>query len=483
MKIIIVGCTHSGTAAAINAANLYPDAEITVYERNDNISFLSCGIALYVGGVVKESDGLFYSSPDQLKSLGVKAHMEHDVQSIDTEKNEVTVKNLKTGEVFTDTFDKLIATMGSWPIIPNIDGIDLENVLLCKNFEQANKIIERSKGAKNIAVVGAGYIGVELVEAFSLDDKNVTLVDAAPRIMSKYLDKEFTDVAEKAFQAHGVKLALGEFLNGFKGEDGKVTHLITDKSEYEVDMVVMCIGFRPNTGILKDQVEMLGNGAIVVDEYMQTSVKDVFAAGDCCSVHYNPTDSTGYIPLATNAVRMGTLVAKNLLEPKVRHMGTQGTSGIKIYEHNISSTGLTEARAEAEGINVGTVSIEDKVGDIYRLPSDVLLGLGQYRKTAHEVEIVEMLEICSVLEKHAEVTIIGIIPEDIVSVQIGLTKTIENKFMGLINQALEDIEKLDVKVTKKAEQKSIAQVCKGLLGSYNDEYDERIPNEEDTTRR
>ena len=134
-------------------------------------------------------------------------------------------------------------------------------------------------------------------------------------------------------------------------------------------------------------------------------------------------------------------------------------------------------------IILDTVSIEDKVGDIYRLPSDVLLGLGQYRKTAHEVEIVEMLEICSVLEKHAEVTIIGIIPEDIVSVQIGLTKTIENKFMGLINQALEDIEKLDVKVTKKAEQKSIAEVCKGLLGSYNDEYDERIPNEEDTTRR
>lgn len=134
-------------------------------------------------------------------------------------------------------------------------------------------------------------------------------------------------------------------------------------------------------------------------------------------------------------------------------------------------------------IILDTVSIEDKAGDIFRLPSDVLLGLGQYRKTAHEVEIVEMLEICSVLEKHAEVTIIGIIPEDIVSVKIGLTKTIEDKFMGLINQAIEDIEKLDIKVIKKSEQKSISQICKGLLGSYNDEYDERIPNEEDITRR
>ena len=134
-------------------------------------------------------------------------------------------------------------------------------------------------------------------------------------------------------------------------------------------------------------------------------------------------------------------------------------------------------------IILDTVSIEDNIGDIFRLPSDVLLGLGQYRKTAHEVEIVEMLEICSVLEKHAEVTIIGIIPEDIVSVQIGLTKTIEDKFMGLINQAIIDIEKLNVKVTKKTKQKTIAQVCKGLLGSYNDDYDERIPNEEDITRK
>jgi len=133
-------------------------------------------------------------------------------------------------------------------------------------------------------------------------------------------------------------------------------------------------------------------------------------------------------------------------------------------------------------IILDTVSIEDNPGDIFRLPSDVLLGLGQYRKTAHEVEIVEMLEICSVLDKHAEVTIIGIIPEDIQSVKIGLTKTIEEKFIGLINQAIIDIEKLGIKVSKRDEQKSISQICKGLLGSYNDEYDERIPNNEDTTR-
>ena len=129
-----------------------------------------------------------------------------------------------------------------------------------------------------------------------------------------------------------------------------------------------------------------------------------------------------------------------------------------------------------------TVSIEDKPGSLFRLPSEVLLGLGQYRKTAHEVEIVEMLEICSVLDKHAEVTILGIVPEDIVTVKIGLTKKMEECFMGFINQALTDIEALGIKVTKNDNNKSISDVAKALMGSYNDEYDARIPNEEDTTR-
>ncbi len=359
MKVAVIGCTHAGTAAIINTAKLYPDAEITVYERNDNISFLSCGIALYVGGVIKDPQGLFYSSPEELAKLGVDTKMKHDVLDVDVDSKKLKVRNLDTNEEFEDTFDKLIITTGSWPIIPKLEGIDLENVLLSKNFYHSNTIIEKAKDAKNIIVVGAGYIGVELVEAFEMNGKNVTLIDAEDRILSKYLDKEFTDVAEKAFTDHSVKLALGELVTKFEGEDGKVKKVITDKGEYETDLVIMCIGFRPNTGLFKDQVDMLGNGAIIVDEYMRTSKKDVFAAGDSCAVIYNPTGEHRYIPLATNAVRMGTLAARNLVEPTTRYMGTQGTSGIKIYEHNIASTGLTENAAKASGLDVKTVTVKD----------------------------------------------------------------------------------------------------------------------------
>ena len=360
MKVVVIGCTHAGTAAIKNLRALNPDAEVTVFERNDNISFLSCGIALYVGGVVSDPKGLFYSSPEELKSLGVNTKMKHDVKNVDIKGKKLTVENLETGEVFDETFDKLIITSGSWPIIPrNIEGIDLENVLLCKNYNHANEIIERSKSVKRVVVVGAGYIGVELVEAFRDNGKEVILVDAEDRILSKYFDKEFTDVAEESFREKGIVLATGEKVVKIEGTNGKVSKIITDKNKYETDMIIMCIGFVPNTALFKGQLEMLPNGAIKVDEYMRTSDKDVMAAGDCCSVFYNPLNMERYIPLATNAVRMGTLAGLNLVENKDKSLGTQGTSGIKIYENNMAATGITEALARSLDLEIETVIVTD----------------------------------------------------------------------------------------------------------------------------
>ena len=360
MKVVVIGCTHAGTAAIKNLRALNPDAEVTVFERNDNISFLSCGIALYVGGVVSDPKGLFYSSPEELKSLGVNTKMKHDVKNVDIKGKKLTVENLETGEVFDETFDKLIITSGSWPIIPrNIEGIDLENVLLCKNYNHANEIIKRSKSVKRVVVVGAGYIGVELVEAFRDNGKEVILVDAEDRILSKYFDKEFTDVAEESFREKGIVLATGEKVVKIEGVNGKVSKIVTDKNEYETDMIIMCIGFVPNTALFKGQLEMLPNGAIKVDEYMRTSDKDVMAAGDCCSVFYNPLNMERYIPLATNAVRMGTLAGLNLVENKAKSLGTQGTSGIKIYENNMAATGITEALARSLDLEIETVIVTD----------------------------------------------------------------------------------------------------------------------------
>lgn len=360
MKIVVVGCTHAGTAAVVNLKAFHPESEITIYEKNDNISFLSCGIALNVGGVIKETKDLFYNSPENLAKQGVVTNMKHEVLDIDFDNKKVKVKNLLTNEEFEDNYDKLVLTLGSWPIVPRFEGGDLENILLCKNHDHALTIIEKAEHAKNVVIIGAGYIGVELVEAFEMKGKNVTLIDAEDRIMPKYLDKEFTDLAEAEFKAKGVNFALGQKVQKFEGENGKVTRVVTEKGSYEGDLVVLCIGFAPSTKLVQGKLETLPNGAIIIDEYMRTSREDVFAAGDCCVVKYNPANDTRYIPLATNAVRMGTLVARNINEPTLKYMGTQGTSGIKIYDQCISSTGLTEGVAKATtSYNVASVTLED----------------------------------------------------------------------------------------------------------------------------
>ena len=383
MKIAVIGCTHAGTAVVVNAKELYPDSEITVYERNDNVSFLSCGIALSVSGIVNEPEKLFYNSVENLRNNGIDMRMNYDVTDIDIEEKTIIAKNLKNNDIVKDKYDKIVLTLGSWPIIPDFEGKNLENILLCKNYDHAKKIIEKSNEANNVVVIGAGYIGVELAEAFQLKGKNVTLIDAEERIMSKYLDKEFTDIAEGEFVDRGINLKLGEKVRKFEGQDGKVVKVVTDKNTIEADLVVLCIGFIPNTKIIKDKLETLQNGAIIIDEYMRTSAEGVYAAGDCCVVAYNPAKDKRYIPLATNAVRMGTLVAKNLIEPKLKYMGTQGTSGIKIYDKCIASTGLTEEGAKlTTSMDIGSVTInENNRPEFMPTYSDAMLKLVYDKKT------------------------------------------------------------------------------------------------------
>ncbi|MFC6274215.1 FAD-dependent oxidoreductase [Levilactobacillus tangyuanensis] len=358
MKVTVVGCTHAGTFAIKQILAEHPDAEVTVYERNDVISFLSCGIALYLGGKVADPQGLFYSSPEELKGLGANVQMNHNVLDIDPDAKTVTVEDLNSHEKTTDTYDKLVMTSGSWPIVPKIPGIDNAKVKLCKNWAHAQALIEDAKSAKHITVIGAGYIGAELAEAYSTTGHDVTLIDAMDRVMPKYFDKEFTDAIEQDYRDNNVQLALGETVKSFD-DAGNRLKITTDKGSYDTDLAILCIGFRPNTDLLKGKVDMAPNGAIITDDYMRSSNTDIFAAGDSAAVHYNPTHKNAYIPLATNAVRQGILVGQNLVNPTVKYMGTQSTSGLALYGKTIVSTGLTLAAAEDQGIKADQVIVKD----------------------------------------------------------------------------------------------------------------------------
>lgn len=358
MKVAVVGCTHAGTFAVKQILSDYKDAEVTVFERNAEISFLSCGIALYLGGQVKDPQGLFYSSPEELKEMGATIKTQHNVQSINPEKHTLEVEDLLTKKVTTEYYDKLIMTTGSWPIIPNIPGIKSKKVLLCKNWSHAQELFNRVPEVKKIAVIGAGYIGAELVEAYSLKGHEVSLIDAQNRVMPKYFDHAFTDRIEATFVKNGVSLQLGQSVQRFTEKNGAL-EIKTDKKAITADLAILCIGFRPNTDLLAGKVDMTPNGAIITDDYMRSSDPDILAAGDSAAVHYNPTGQNAYIPLATNAVRQGILVGKNLKKPTVRYMGTQSTSGLSLYGTAICATGLTAEAAKMQGINARQVIFED----------------------------------------------------------------------------------------------------------------------------
>lgn len=359
MKVIIIGCTHAGTAAAKTMLTENDDIDVTIYERNDNVSFLSCGIALYVGGTVKDVDGLFYSSPDELQALGADVHMEHEVTELDQAAKTLKVKDLKTGEEFEDSYDKLVMTTGSWPIIPPLDHLDAENLLICKNFHHAQNLIQNKTDKQKIAVIGGGYIGVELVEAFQKDGKDVTLIDAENHILSKYLDTELIEHLESDMKEAGIDLALGQKVTGFKVDEQNVLQAVeTEKGSFDVDMAVLCVGFKPVADLF-GPLKTTAAGALEVDDYMHTSDPDIFAAGDSCAVNYNPNGGHAYIPLATNAVRMGQLVGKNIKADRVKYRGTQSTSGLKLFGWTIGTTGVADNTAKNFDLDTRSVTFSD----------------------------------------------------------------------------------------------------------------------------
>lgn len=372
MKVSIVGCTHAGTFSAMNILKEHPDWEVSVFERNDNLSFLSCGIALWVSDRVSDPNKMFYASPEALTDMSAHMYMQHDVTDIDFDNKKLSVKNLANGDTFSQTYDKLVITTGSAPIIPPIPGIDSDRVMLCKNWTNANELKENAKDIKSAIVIGAGYIGTELAEGYATLGKETTLIDALPDVLAKNLDPNMSAVAEKDYVDNGVTLGLSEKVESFEETDHSVI-VKTDKNTYEADIAVMCVGFRPNTKMFADKFETLPNGALVVDKYMHTSIPDVYSAGDAASVHYNPTGDNQYIPLATNSVRQGILVGKNIEKDTAEYMGTQASSAVELFGRTYAASGLTKVHADALGKNIAEVSLEDNYRPEFMLSTTPVL--------------------------------------------------------------------------------------------------------------
>lgn len=277
MRVIIIGGVAAGMSAAAKLKRMQPEYEVVVYEKTDVVSFGACGLPYFVGGFFDDVNNMIARPAEKFRESGIDLNIFHEVIDVDTEAKKLTVKNLTTGEEFVDTYDKLMIASGASSIIPPIKNVNIENVSTLKSMADGIKVKElmNKEEIKNVAIIGAGFIGLEAVEAAKKLGKNVVVFQLEDRILPQVFDKEVTDILEEEIRKHDVDLRLEEIVGELVGET-KVEKVITNKGEYDADLVIVATGVRPNTSFLKNtNINMLPNGAIIVDEFGKTDRKSV----------------------------------------------------------------------------------------------------------------------------------------------------------------------------------------------------------------
>ena len=361
MTVIIVGGVAAGMSAAAKLKRANKEAQITVYEKSRHVSFGACGLPYFVGNFFEDSQKMIARTVEQFNASGITVNIEHEVLNVDTDNKCITVKNLLTGETFTDTYDKLMIATGASAIIPPINNVDLKHVYTLKSMEdgEALKHAMQNEALKRVAIVGAGFIGLEVVEAAKQYGKEVHVFQLNDRVLVDTFDKEITDLLEEELRAHDVHLHLSQTVTELVGDEA-VTQIKTNDETFDVDIVVLTAGVRPNTSFLKGTgIEMLRNGALVIDHEGRTSIEDIYAAGDCASINHILKPEPAYIPLATVANKMGRIIGENLAGAHHTFNGSLASACLKVMNLEAGRTGLSEQEAMNLGINYKTVFITD----------------------------------------------------------------------------------------------------------------------------
>ena len=358
MRVIIIGGVAAGMSAAAKLKRIKPDYEVVVYEKTDIVSFGACGLPYYVGDFFHDPNMMIAREKSKFIESGIDLKTFKEVIDVDTLEKTLTIKDVLSGEIFIDNYDKLMIATGASSIMPSLDK-SYDNLTTLKDMNDGIKLKEliSKEENKNIVIIGAGFIGIETIEAAKKLNKNIHLIGRSNRILSKVFDKEITDLLEEELRKNNIHLHLNETIQKYIGEEN-ITKVITNKSEIDCDIVVMAIGVKPNTSFLENtNIKMLSNGAIIVDECGRTSVEDIYAAGDCATIKNLVTNEDMYVPLATGANKLGRIVGENLGGINSYYPGSLASSCIKVLDMEAAVTGLTEERAKALNLDFKTKCI------------------------------------------------------------------------------------------------------------------------------
>ncbi|TDE25940.1 CoA-disulfide reductase [Vibrio owensii] len=371
-KIVIIGGVAGGASAAARARRLSEDAEIIMFERGPFVSFANCGLPYHIGGDIQERSKLLLQTPESfLARFNVDVRVMNEVVSINRQDKTVTVKNLLDGSEYQESYDFLLLSPGAGPVVPPIPGIDNPLTHSLRNIPDMDRIIKtfETNKVEHATVVGGGFIGLEMMEAFHQLGVKTTLVEMADQVMTP-VDREMAGFAHAEIREKGIDLRLGVALSSVEyianqsvanteaGEDdthqhlqGKLTLSLNNGDQLDTDILIMAIGVRPETKLAQEAGLQIGAlGGIYTNEYMQTSDPSIYAVGDAVEEKDFVTGEQTLVPLAGPANRQGRMAADNMLGRQETYQGTQGTAICKIFDLAVASTGKNEKQLKRDNI-------------------------------------------------------------------------------------------------------------------------------------
>lgn len=366
MKVIIIGAQGGGMTAAAKLKRNLPDTEIILFEASEHVSFGACGLPYFIGNFFTEESNMFAKSVAELEETGLKIFIKHMVLSIDEKAQSVLVKNLETNQEFSETYDKLIIATGSSARDREI--CNNHNTFTVKTLEDAHALkYKLNQGnIKSISILGAGYIGLELLEAFREygNIKEINIIDIKHNISDNLIDDDFESDLEKELKKHDINIYLKTTVNNINNSGTNVVINATDKHHKEIeilsDILIVSKGFIPNTQFLSNvPFEKLENGALLIDKVGKTNIPNIYAVGDCASVYHKIIKKDVYIPLATIANKMARVVADDISGMKSRFVGALGSSCLKVLDLEIGKTGITEFEAKKHKIPYNKTFVQD----------------------------------------------------------------------------------------------------------------------------
>lgn len=367
MKIVVIGGVAAGSKAAAKSKRLRPDAQVDIYTKDTHVSYSACGLPYYVQGNFEDYKNLIIRTPERFEKDGINVHLKSEVIKILPETQQIEVKDLDTEYTYLVVYDKLVIATGAVPIIPNIPNVHLKNIFTLRTLEDGISLREKLTQSKKAVIIGGGYIGIEILEAFVKNNVETTLIEKAPKIMPA-LDPEISDLVQEYILS--VKPEYTHIIN-----EDPVTEFIGDtevqavKTEsdkiIETDLVLLSVGIKPVIDIAKDAGIKIGTtGAIKVNSRMETSKKNIYACGDCIEEVYIMTPTPAWIPLGSTANKEGRCAAMNLCGETDDFEGVLGSAVTKYFGLTISMTGFTEKMAQSIGFDTISVMItkRDKAG-------------------------------------------------------------------------------------------------------------------------